>query len=272
MKKLGLSLLCLVGVISCKNSQEVKNIDTEKEAVNYIIHDEYTGEEPAKPQETEVYEPTPPTVTPSKNNAPPNDAVVLFNGENMDEWESVREGKPSPWILDTQEKSMTVKDKHGDIRTKRKFGSMQLHMEWRSPAAIEKSGQNRGNSGVFIQEKYEIQILDNNNNDTYVNGQVASMYKQHIPLVKASVPSGEWNSYDVIYHAPEFNSDGKKIKSGTLTLLHNGILALDHVEIKGTTPFIGWPKNDPHGKAPIKLQDHGDNSRVSFRNIWVREL
>ena len=149
---------------------------------------------------------------------------------------------------------------------------MQLHIEWRSPVEVLRDGQNRANSGVFLQDRYEIQVLDNNNNDTYVNGQVGSIYKQHIPLAKASVPTGKWNTYDVVYHAPEFNKAGKKIKSGTLTLLHNGVLVLDHVEIKGTTPYIGWPKNEAHGKAPLRLQDHGDNSRVSYRNIWVREL
>lgn len=115
-------------------------------------------------------------------------------------------------------------------------------------------------------------MLDNNDNDTYVNGQVASVYKQHVPLAMASVPSGEWNSYDIIYHAPQFNTKGDKIKSGTMTVLHNGVLVQDHVEVKGTTPYIGLPKNPPHGKRPIMLQDHGDNSRVSYRNIWVREL
>jgi len=137
---------------------------------------------------------------------------------------------------------------------------------------VQREGQNRANSGVFLSGIYEVQILDNNNNDTYVNGQVASIYKQHVPLAMASVPSGEWNTYDIIYHSPIFNVDGGKVKSGTLTVIHNGVLAQDHVELKGTTPYIGWPKNPAHGKGPLMLQDHGDNSRVSYRNIWVREL
>ena len=126
-------------------------------------------------------------------------------------------------------------------------------------------------SGVFLSGMYEIQVLDNNNNDTYVNGQVGSIYKQHVPLAMASVPTGEWNTYDVIYHAPVFEK-GQKVKSGTITLIQNGVLIQDNVEIKGTTPYVGWPKNPVHGKGPLKLQDHGDNSRVSYRNIWVREL
>ena len=117
-----------------------------------------------------------------------------------------------------------------------------------------------------------MQILDNNNNDTYVNGQVGAIYKQAIPLVKASSETGNWNSYDIIYHAPKFNSEDKIVASATITVLHNGVLIQDHVTIKGTTEYIGWPNNKAHGKAPIKLQDHGDNSGVSYRNIWVREL
>jgi hypothetical protein len=167
---------------------------------------------------------------------------------------------------------MTIKDKVGDIQTKQEFGSIQLHLEWRSPAEINGNGQSRGNSGVFLQNRYEVQILDNNNNDTYVNGQVGSIYKQHIPLAKASAPSGAWNTYDIIFHAPVFNEAGEKTTSGTVTVLHNGILVQDHAVLKGSTEYIGWPKNEAHGKAPIRLQDHGDNSRVSYRNIWVREL
>lgn len=167
---------------------------------------------------------------------------------------------------------MSVKDRTGDIITKQHFGDVQLHIEWSSPADVQREGQNRANSGVFLQGLYEVQVLDNNDNDTYVNGQVAAIYKQHVPLAMASVPSGEWNAYDIIYRAPEFNENGDKTKSATITVLHNGVLVQDHVEIKGTTPYIGWPKNAPHGKGPIRLQDHGDNSRVSFRNIWVREL
>lgn len=275
MKKYLFVFFGLLLVFACKeNQQQDTKVSIEKEAKpDYIIHEEYTGTEPTKPEDTELYKPVPPVVTPASNNAAPSDAIVLFDGTNLDEWESAGEGnKPAPWILNTKEGSMTVKDKSGNIRTKKKFGSIQLHIEWRSPSDIQKSGQNRGNSGVFIQERYEVQILDNNDNDTYVNGQVASIYKEHIPLAKASVPSGKWNTYDIIYHAPKFNEDGRKTKSGTITVLHNNVLVQDHVEIKGTTQFIGWPKIEAHGKASILLQDHQDNSRVSFRNIWVREL
>src|SRR5690606_31319695 len=226
--------------------------------------------EPTEPKATEVRHPVPPRVVPGGNGAPPSDAIVLFDGRNMDQWISSVDSTASKWILNP-DGSMTVKDGSGDIQTKGNFGSVQLHLEWRSPAEVQGQDQSRGNSGVFLSNRYEIQILDNNDNETYANGQVASVYKQHIPLAMASVPTGEWNSYDIIYHAPVFEK-GQKVRSGTITLLHNGVLVQDHVEVLGTTPYIGWPKNLPHGKAPIRLQDHADNSRVSFRNIWLREL
>lgn len=226
--------------------------------------------EPTKPEATEVHQPRPPRVVPGQNAAPPSDAIVLFDGKDMDQWISSVDSTASKWTLNA-DGSMTVKDGSGDIQTKGNFGSIQLHLEWRSPAEVRGRDQSRGNSGVFLANRYEIQILDNNDNDTYVNGQVASVYKQHIPLAMASVPTGQWNSYDIIYHAPVFEK-GQKVRSGTITLLHNGVLVQDHVEVLGTTPYIGWPKNLPHGKAPIRLQDHADNSRVSFRNIWLREL
>lgn len=255
---------------SCKESTQPNNVDAE-EISTEISYPEYTGEEPTKPEETELYEPVPPTVQTASNNKAPSDAIVLFKEDNLDQWISTVDSTVAKWHLN-EDGSITVKDKSGDIQTKQNFGSVQLHIEWKSPALINGEGQSRANSGVFLQNRYEVQVLDNNENNTYVNGQVGSLYKQHIPLAKASVPTGNWNTYDIIYHAPEFNDNGSKTRSGTMTVLHNGILIQDHVEIKGHTPYIGWPKNELHGKAPIRLQDHGDNSRVSYRNIWLREL
>ena len=226
--------------------------------------------EPTKPEQTEFYKPVPPKVIPGEDGAPPSDAIVLFDGTSLDNWISSADSTAAKWILN-KDGSMTVNNRTGDIQTKQNFGSVQLHIEWKSPAEVQQEGQHRANSGVFLNGMYEVQVLDNNENDTYVNGQVGSIYKQHVPLAMASVPTGEWNTYDIIYHAPEFEK-GQKVKSGTLTVIHNGVLIQDHVEIKGTTPYIGWPKNPPHGKGPLRLQDHGDNSRVSYRNIWVREL
>lgn len=226
---------------------------------------------PTNPEATEIYEPVPPKVTPGKVGLPPSDAIVLFNGENFDQWVSSADSTAVAWHLN-KDGSMTVKDKTGNIQTKQNFGSVQLHIEWKSPAEVRLEGQNRANSGVFLQGLYEIQVLDNNDNDTYVNGQVGSIYKQSVPLAMASVPSGEWNTYDVIYHAPTFSRGGNLEKPATITVLHNGVLIQDHFKIEGPSEYIGWPKYRPHGKAPLILQDHRDNSRVSYRNIWVREL
>ncbi|NDV42304.1 DUF1080 domain-containing protein [Muricauda sp. 40Bstr401] len=226
--------------------------------------------EPTKPEQTEFYEPVPPKVRPGNNGSAPSDAIVLFDGSNLDNWISSRDSTAANWTLN-KDGSMTVNNRTGDIQTKQNFGSMQLHIEWKSPAEVQGKGQSRANSGIFISGLYEVQVLDNNDNYTYVNGQVGSIYKQHTPLAMASVPTGQWNTFDIIYHAPIFEK-GQKVKSGTLTVIQNGVLIQDHVEIKGTTPYIGWPKNPVHGKGPLKLQDHGDNSRVSYRNIWVREL
>ena len=270
MKRILLSVLLIVSY-SCveqKGSNEKEKQETKEQV---IVYEEYSGMEPTKPEETEIYEPVPPTVAPFGNNGVPSDAIVLFDGSGFDQWMMLKDSTDVVWHLN-EDGSMTVKDKTGDIRTRQNFEDVQLHLEWRSPAAVQRDGQNRANSGVFLQGLYEVQVLDNNDNDTYVNGQVAAIYKQHVPLAMASVPSGEWNAYDIIYHAPVFNEAGGKIRSGTITVLHNGVLVQDNVEIKGTTPYIGWPKNPPHGKGPIRLQDHGDDSRVSYRNIWVREL
>lgn len=266
-----LFLVLFVLILFCSSCNYLMENKSERTAEGMTSKNPQELVEPTKPEETEFYTPVPPTVDPTGQNGVPSDALVLFDGSDLSNWEHVNDGRAAEWDLN-EDGSMTVKNKSGDIQTKQKFGSVQLHIEWRSPKPISGKGQHRANSGVFLQGLYEIQVLDNNDNDTYVNGQVGSIYKQSIPLVKASVPTGAWNSYDVIYHAPEFSESGDKTKSATITVLHNGVLIQDHYEIKGTTPNIGWPKNPPHGKGPIKLQDHGDNSRVSYRNIWVREL
>ncbi len=267
MKKIFFILIAALTVSNaCKQVKTKSAEDTEQT----VAAEKYVGEEPTKPEATEVYEPVPPKVTVNGNGVP-SDAIILFDGSGFDEWIHVADSTAVQWHLN-KDGSMTVKDQAGFIQTKRNFGSVQLHLEWKSPAEVKADGQNRANSGVFLQSRYEVQILDNNDNDTYVNGQVGAIYKQSVPLAMASRPTGEWNTYDIIFHAPEFGMSGKKIKSGTITVIHNGVLIQDHYELEGTTEYIGWPKNIPHGKAPIQLQDHRDNSRVSYRNIWVREL
>lgn len=268
---IGLALLLLAAGACQETSETAQEQEMTDQGPKPVVHEEYQGEEPTTPEETEFYEPKVAVVNPTGQNGVPSDAIVLFDGSNFDAWEMVNDSSEVVWHLN-DDGSMTVKDKTGDIRTKESFGDIQLHIEWRSPAEVQEEGQHRANSGIFVNGLYEVQVLDNNDNPTYVNGQVASIYKQHVPLAMASVPSGEWNAYDIIYHMPEFNDAGEKIRSGTMTVIHNGVLVQDHVEIKGTTPYIGWPKNPPHGKGPLQLQDHGDDSRVSYRNIWLREL
>ncbi|HLX91419.1 MAG TPA: DUF1080 domain-containing protein [Puia sp.] len=231
------------------------------------------------PKLTEVYSPVPPVVTSGKTNSdPPSDAIVLFDGKNLDQWESVNDStKPATWKV--ADGIITVDKTGGNIRTKQSFLDYQLHIEWRIPENITGSGQARGNSGVFLastgagDEGYELQVLDSYNNPTYVNGQAGSIYKQAIPLANACRKPGEWQSYDVIWKAPRFNEDGSLKSPATVTVLQNGVLIQDHYELSGQTLYIGKPFYKAHGASPIKLQAHGDKSEpISYKNIWVRPL
>jgi len=231
-----------------------------------------------KPEETEVWEPVPPVVTPgATDSAPPSDAIVLFDGKNLDEWVSVKDKTPAKWVV--ADGVLTVDKKAGNIETKRSFKNYQLHLEWRIPVDVTGEGQARGNSGLFLaspgpgDDGYELQILDSYNNKTYVNGQAASVYKQSPPLVNAMRKPGEWQTYDVVWTAPTFNADGTLKTPAYVTAFHNGVLVQDHFQLTGQTLYIGKPFYKKHDSAPIKLQAHGDPSPpISFRNIWVREL
>lgn len=221
-----------------------------------------------EPKDTEFYTPVLRTVETAPNKAP-SDAIVLFDGSNLNQWVSMNDpAKPAAWTI--EKGILTVKPKTGGIQTKDNFEDFQLHLEWLSPIEIKGEGQGRGNSGVFLQGNYEVQILDNNNNPTYVNGQAGSLYKQQPPLVTATKKPGEWHTYDILYTAPKFNKDGVLIKKGYVTLIHNGVVVQYNTQIEGTTEYIGLPKLKVHGAGPISLQDHGD--LVSFRNIWIRPL
>ena len=222
---------------------------------------------------TEFWLPQPPVVVPGNNArlTAPSDAIVLFDGTGLDAWKSARTGGTAEWYV--HDGVVTVDKKKGDIVTKQNFGSFQLHLEWMVPVGIEGKSQGRGNSGVYLQGMYEIQILDCYENETYANGQTGSVYKQVIPLANAMLPPGEWNVYDIIYNAPVFNADGTYRVHPTVTLLQNGVLLLNNFAIQGTTEYIGLPKVKPHGDGPILLQSHGDKSQpISFRNIWIRNL
>jgi hypothetical protein len=221
----------------------------------------------ADPEKTEVWAPVPAVVA-TPVGAAPSDAVVLFDGSGLAAWES-EQGGEAPWAV--ADGAVTVVPGSKGIRTRQRFCDVQLHIEWRTPAQTSGvDGQNRGNSGVFLQELYELQVLDSHDNPTYANGQAASIYKQAIPLVNASRPPGEWQSYDVIWKAPRFSEGGGLLSPARITVLHNGVLVQDDTVIAGTTEYRGPPSYSPHGCAPISLQDH--DSEVSFRNIWVREL
>jgi hypothetical protein len=231
-----------------------------------------------KPEDTEVWQPEPKIVTPGKTNeAPPSDALVLFDGTNLEHWVSVKDKGPAKWKVDNG--IMTVDKSTGNIETKRSFKDYQRHIEWRIPEDITGTGQARGNSGLFLASTgsgdggYELQILDSYNNKTYVNGQAASIYKQSPPLVNASRKPGEWQTYDVVWTAPTFNADGSVKTPAYVTAFHNGVLVQNHFELKGETLYIGKSEYKKYDSAPIKLQAHGDKSEpISFRNIWVREL
>lgn len=220
------------------------------------------------PEETEVWEPVPAVITPGHDGTPPSDAVVLFDGTDLSWWEA-EDGSDAGWQVD--DGVMTVVPGTGSIVTRQSFGDVQLHIEWRTPAVVESEGQGRGNSGIYFMTRYELQVLDSYENLTYPNGQAGAIYKQHIPLVNASRPPGEWQTYDVVFTAPRFGTDGTVLRTASITVFHNGVLIQNHVELRGPTLYIGEPAYEPHAdREPLLLQDHGN--RVSYRNIWIREI
>jgi hypothetical protein len=235
----------------------------------------------ARPEDTEVWQPTPPVVTPSPaaatSSTPPSDAIVLFDGARLDEWVNTRDGSPAAWTI--VDGCMVVEKAAGNIETRRRFRDYQLHLEWRVPAGVTGTGQGRGNGGVFLASTgvgdrgYELQILDSYHNDTYVNGMAGSIYKQSTPLANPSRKPGEWQSYDVVWHAPTFAADGALRSPARVTVFFNHVLVQDDFTLRGETVFIGTPAYTKHGDSPIKLQAHNDPSApLSFRNIWVRAL
>jgi len=215
--------------------------------------------------------PLPPVVDPGAAGpavAAPSDAIVLFDGKDLTQWEDGK-GESAKWKVEGG--YLEVVAKTGSIRTKKGFGDCQLHLEWATPAAVAGEGQERGNSGVFLMETYEVQVLDSYNNRTYADGQAAAIYGQYPPLVNASRKPGEWQTYDIIFHRPRFGADGKLVEPARMTVFHNGILVHDNCELTGPTAHKARPLYKAHAdKMPLSLQDHGNP--VRYRNIWLREL
>jgi hypothetical protein len=232
----------------------------------------------ARPQDTEVYYPVPPIVTPgATDSTPPSDAIVLFNGHNLDQWVTTHDKSPASWLVANN--ILTVNKQGGNIETRQTFHNYQLHIEWRIPKDITGNDQARGNSGVFLASTgdgdagYELQILDSYNNTTYVNGPAGSIYKQAIPLANPARKPGQWQTYDVVWTAPTFHPDGNLQSPACATVFFNGVLVQNHFQLQGETLYIGKPFYKSLDSAPIKLQAHGDHSQpISFRNIWVRKL
>lgn len=226
------------------------------------------------------HEPVPAKIDGVVNGQAPSDAIVLFDGSNMDAWITVETEEAAQWEI--ADGAMTVRPGMRTIKTRQRFADIQLHLEWRTAEEIVGSGQSRGNSGVFLHSLFEVQILDSWENPTYVNGQAASVYLQYPPLVNAARRPGEWQSYDIIFKAPVFDENNAFSEAATLTVLHNGVVVQNHVELEGATytpmpeysancvPYAQERVQNCSGDMPIILQDHGQV--VSFRNIWVREL
>ena len=206
--------------------------------------------------------PTPVVVQPGNHNSPPSDAIVLFDGHDLSAWENGENWE----IVD----GVAIVGQ-GDIRTKESFGDCQLHLEWSAPREVRGSGQKRGNSGVFLMTKYELQILDSYQNATYVDGQAGAIYKQTPPMVNAMRSPGQWNVYDIVFTAPRFDDDGQLLSPAYMTAFHNGLVIVNHFPLQGDTPYDRAPKYEKHAdKLPIVIQDHGDP--VRFRNIWIRPV
>ena len=237
--------------------------------VSLLLARVMAAEELPPPEATEQWTPVPAVIA-APTGGVPSDAIVLFDGKNLDAWEPVRTGEPG-WKIEDGAMVIVPNPKPCDQRTKIALGDIQLHLEFRTPAKIVGSGQGRGNSGIYFMGLYELQILDSWNNETYVNGQAASIYKQQPPLVNASRSPGEWQTYDVVFIAPRFAADGRLTSPARMTAFHNGVLVQYDAVLRGPTVFRGTPRYAPHAaKLPLVLQDH--RNPVAFRNIWVREL
>jgi hypothetical protein len=231
----------------------------------------YSQAQEIKPSATEDWSYQPPVVVPAKKPKAPSDAVILFQQkQDLAKWEHAG-GAPVKWQV--RGKTLRIVKDAGDIQTRQKFGRVQLHVEWKTPDLKEDESTNRGNSGIYFMGLYELQIYESYRYQTrlYYNGMAGSIYKQHTPLANACLPAQTWQTFDVIFDPPVFNDDQSLRSPAAITVFHNGILIHDHAVLKGPTVYAGYPHYEYHpGKLPLVLQEH--DSRVSFRNIWLREL
>ena len=250
----GLACLGIVTLAGCCCRKVTRSASTHPAESSGFVP--VTAEIPAPTQEPRLIDPGP----------PPSDAIVLFDGKDLSEWKSAR-GGPAQW---TVEDGYAQVNGTGSIHTAKEFGDCQLHVEWATPSQVKGQGQGRGNSGILLQGLYEVQVLDSWQNKTYFHGQAGAVYKQYAPLVNASRKPGEWQTYDIIYHAPRFTTDGAVATAARVTVLQNNVLVQDNVEIKGQT-HLAIPTYKPHPlKQALVLQDH--RNPVRYRNIWIREL
>jgi 3-keto-disaccharide hydrolase len=254
-----ISGIVLAGILAISNSPFAKGQATVP-TIKWPVHDR----DRAQPN---VITPATPSTQEHPGN-PPSDAVVLFDGKDLSQWESAN-GGPAKWKVENG--YFEVLPKTGDMRTKQAFGDCQLHVEWAAPNPPHGEDQDRGNSGIYIMGLYEVQVLDSYQSKTYADGQASAIYGQYPPLVNASRPPGEWQTYDIIWHGPRFDANGKLTRAATVTVLRNGVLVQDHVTLTGPTAHKQRPPYHAHPeKLPLQLQDHGHP--VRYRNIWFREL
>jgi hypothetical protein len=222
-------------------------------------------------QKAENKVPEPKVIQPGKKGKAPSDAIVLFDKGDLNKFESIKDGEPAGWKV--RGKKFTVNPKTTSIQTKEKFADCQLHIEWNTPVKDVRAGkkdQGSGNSGVYLMGKYEVQVLNSYINKTYPKGQAGAIYEQYAPLVNASLKPGKWQTYDIIFTAPRFNNDGSQKTPGYFTVLHNGVLIQNHVEIKGATRASNGKSPITESELPLMLQSH--SNEVSYRNVWIRKL
>jgi hypothetical protein len=246
-----IALLSVALIFSIDASSQDRRAEVQK----WAVHDETR--------------PMPRVVDPGPAGAPvpaPADAIVLFDGKDLSKWTTAK-GEAAKWKIENG--AMEAVKGAGSIQTKDGFGDCQLHVEWASPAVVAGDSQGRGNSGVFLMNTYEVQVLDCYNNKTYADGMTASLYGQYPPLVNACRKPGEWQTYDIVFHAPRFDAAGLLLQPARMTVFHNGLLVHDNDELTGPTAHKARPPYAVHpDKMPISLQDHGNP--VRFRNIWIR--